>query len=169
MTKAYETTKAWRARHPDIRAYRAEEARKWRAAHPEKAAEIQKRYHEAHADELKERGRVAAARRRKADPEGQARRSRAFKERQEAKLVALAGRPRASTCELCGGTTVRSGHSLPTVWDHDHATGAFRGWLCDRCNRALGQVKDDPALLRAMADYIEQGGTGSGEAHDCTA
>ena len=39
--------------------------------------------------------------------------------------------------------------------DHNHATGKFRGWLCDRCNRTLGLCKDDPALLRKMADYIE--------------
>jgi hypothetical protein len=27
--------------------------------------------------------------------------------------------------------------------------------LCHHCNCALGMARDDPALLRAMADYIE--------------
>lgn len=39
--------------------------------------------------------------------------------------------------------------------DHDHQTGAVRKLLCRHCNHALGNAKDDPALLRAMADYLE--------------
>lgn len=41
--------------------------------------------------------------------------------------------------------------------DHDHATGQFRGWLCDDCNNALGRARDNPAVLRALADYLETG------------
>jgi hypothetical protein len=31
----------------------------------------------------------------------------------------------------------------------------IRGLLCVNCNLALGQLKDDPALLRKAADYLE--------------
>ena len=61
-------------------------------------------------------------------------------------------------CALCGfvpsgSDTYRSGKSLAV--DHDHATGYIRGLLCDLCNRGIGQLHDDPKLLRKAADYIE--------------
>ena len=44
------------------------------------------------------------------------------------------------------------------VWDHDHATGAFRGWLCIHCNMGLGRFRDDSVLLRMAAHYLDHGG-----------
>lgn len=73
----------------------------------------------------------------------------------------LAGRPKPECCDLCGGKPSPWAHR-GLVFDHCHQSGIFRGWLCDRCNRTLGQVKDSPDLLRKMATYLEQH---NGETH----
>ncbi len=41
--------------------------------------------------------------------------------------------------------------------DHDHATNLVRGLLCDRCNQAIGLMRDEPALLEAAAAYLKLG------------
>lgn len=68
-----------------------------------------------------------------------------------------ASRPKPATCEACdreGGDGLGK-NPKPLHFDHCHRTGIFRGWLCQRCNWALGFVGDSPATLRALADYLE--------------
>ncbi len=62
-------------------------------------------------------------------------------------------------CAICGddGSTSRGG--LLHV-DHCHGSGAVRGLLCESCNLALGKFKDDPALLRRAAEYLEATASG---------
>lgn len=43
--------------------------------------------------------------------------------------------------------------------DHDHITGEVRGLLCYNCNRALGDLREDPVLIRAAIRYLEGGGS----------
>ncbi len=54
----------------------------------------------------------------------------------------------AGCCQLCGREA-----DLHT--DHCHTTRLFRGLLCSTCNTGLGKFGDDPAKLRAAADYLE--------------
>lgn len=56
-------------------------------------------------------------------------------------------------CALCLGAFK---DARDTHIDHDHETGAVRALLCGNCNPGLGYFKDDPALLRAAAEYIEK-------------
>lgn len=39
--------------------------------------------------------------------------------------------------------------------DHDHKNGWHRGLLCDRCNRALGLLKDSPTIIEALLRYTQ--------------
>jgi hypothetical protein len=39
--------------------------------------------------------------------------------------------------------------------DHCHATGKVRGLLCNTCNRGIGLLGEDPALLAVALAYLE--------------
>lgn len=56
-------------------------------------------------------------------------------------------------CAIC--RTEDWGRKGPQV-DHDHDSGKVRGILCLNCNNGLGRFGDDPARLRAAADYLER-------------
>lgn len=61
-----------------------------------------------------------------------------------------------AVCEACGmGYSMVAGQIARLVIDHDHETGLIRGILCHDCNMALGMAQDNPLILRAIADYIE--------------
>lgn len=66
--------------------------------------------------------------------------------------IDLKGVERASHCEACGEEFNKS---RKRVMDHDHDTDEFRGWLCNNCNSGLGMLKDDPAIVRKLLEYIE--------------
>jgi hypothetical protein len=70
-----------------------------------------------------------------------------WRQRREERYAREAGRPRPSRCDLCH-------EERRIVYDHSHNTGRFRGWLCDRCNKVLGLVRDDVGLLGAMVAYL---------------
>lgn len=63
-----------------------------------------------------------------------------------ARLEAQGGR-----CAICRAKSAQRLHV-----DHSHQTGAIRDLLCEWCNHAIGKARDDPARLRAMADYLER-------------
>jgi Recombination endonuclease VII len=40
--------------------------------------------------------------------------------------------------------------------DHDHQTNKPRGLLCHNCNIGIGNLRDDPTLMLAAANYINR-------------
>ena len=55
--------------------------------------------------------------------------------------------PEGEKCPICGRDA--------EVIDHNHKTGKFRGYTCDRCNRGCGQFQDDPDLLKKAQKYLK--------------
>ncbi len=82
-------------------------------------------------------------------PEYHAKMNKALRKK---KLLELAGRPISNACEICG--IEASKLKLGLYFDHDHATGRFRGWICHSCNVALGMIKDNPEIAKKIVTYL---------------
>jgi hypothetical protein len=62
--------------------------------------------------------------------------------------------PAGTGCDICAkpGTS-----RFPILrFDHDHATLAHRGWLCDKCNRSLGCLGDDVTSIIKVLNYLNR-------------
>lgn len=130
-----ERARQWNAEHPygelteEQKQARREQVQRYRERHPEKIQEYSQRYYD-------EKGR------------------------ERYKLTRSGRRMPGGNCELCGREETAlarraTGEKRALHRDHDHETGVLRGLLCLDCNRGLGAFKDNPALLRRAAEYIE--------------
>ena len=145
--------KAWNEAHPDERRAVAHKwyATKGRARREERRTEInayQRAYDKAHPEKTRADNRTQRLRRyglSHAD--------------YDAMISAQDG-----ACAICKKPEThrgRNGEVQRLAVDHSHATGSVRALLCHSCNTGIGSFLDDPAVLRAAADYLE-GFTGSG-------
>jgi hypothetical protein len=64
-------------------------------------------------------------------------------------------RPADGRCDCCL-VLVLSDNPGRFHLDHDHVTGAFRGWTCNGCNTGA-RIVDDPDRLRTRADFLING------------
>ena len=58
-------------------------------------------------------------------------------------------RNRMGTCPVCGEHT-------KLVIDHRHATGKMRERICSSCNSALGYLREDPFIAKALISYMKK-------------
>jgi len=65
----------------------------------------------------------------------------------------------AKKFEEQGGVCAAYRVDKPVHVDHDHKTGVVRGLLCFLCNQALGNVRDEPARLHGLIDYLRRAAT----------
>lgn len=141
--------KRYTERHPDrVKA----STTRYRKAHPENI----KRWRELNPDRHAELNRMSYARVKAAAPE-QFRLKENLRSMRSAqrRLERLAGRPKATHCEACG-VAFQDEHFRRGFFDHDHATGKFRGWICRECNFTLGHAKDDTERLKRLIVYLEK-------------
>lgn len=61
-------------------------------------------------------------------------------------------------CKICGKKTDK-----PLFVDHCHHTNKIRGLLCTHCNTGIGMFFDNPELLRAAIEYLEEASNGAGQ------
>lgn len=62
---------------------------------------------------------------------------------------------RCAICKVAAPTLAEQADRRWNV-DHCHTDGHVRGLLCNRCNLGIGKFADNPDLLRAAANYVEQ-------------
>lgn len=61
-------------------------------------------------------------------------------------------------CAICGKPEagMREGRVKRLSVDHCRETGRVRELLCCRCNQGIGLLREDPAVIRRAAAYIER-------------
>lgn len=69
----------------------------------------------------------------------------------EAQLLA-----QGNCCALCDTEFSIEDRARRPVFDHDHETGAARGFICEDCNLGLGRFKDNPDVLERAATWIRR-------------
>jgi len=65
-------------------------------------------------------------------------------------------RAQQGKCAICGRLGGGTSKEYPLDVEHCHLTGKIRGLVCSPCNLGLGHFDDDPARLRAAADFVEE-------------
>lgn len=59
-----------------------------------------------------------------------------------------------NSCAICGVPSAELKKRMSV--DHNHATGAVRGLLCNHCNTGLGFFKESPEILTKAIQYINE-------------
>jgi len=145
---------------------RAEYRRKWYQQNKERAKSSRKARYEANKEETlqkqaiyreKNRDRInARSREYNSRPEVKERRRAVERARAYGLTVEQAAElDSINNCQSCGTKLSSGTGNTSRNFDHCHSTGAFRGVLCGRCNKALGLLDDDPVKVQALTNYLK--------------
>jgi|TARA_Y100000310_G_scaffold3595_1_gene4486 hypothetical protein len=63
--------------------------------------------------------------------------------------------PKDHVCPICKSTKPNWRWRNWCV-DHNHQTGKFRGWLCDKCNIMIGQGQEKIEVFERAIDYLRK-------------
>lgn len=128
--------------------------KKWRKENPDKVKANQKRYRTVNRERV-----VIAQKERYAKNRNAILAQTKIKHLERKANGIRRGKPNATrkeplACECCGMpfTMTKKGSCI----DHDHMTGAFRGWLCSKCNTALGTVGDSREGVLQLLAYVDK-------------
>lgn len=127
---------AWRVKNAE---HIKEKRKEYKATRRQELSAKQRAYHQATKEIRKDALAANALKQNRKRPA-------LLRARQEAAL----GRPKPDICDACGGS------DGGIVFDHCHEAMFPRGWLCDRCNIALGCIRDDIGRLHQLAAYLER-------------
>jgi hypothetical protein len=151
--KMRESVRRYRARNLEkVRASNRDGKRRARAEKPEVLAEQHRRWRESDAGKSwLERTREHRNAYQRAYNASRREWRREIGRRSYAKKHGLPepSRPSPDACELCNDPV---SDKRRLALDHDHKTGAFRGWLCTSCNTGIGKLGDSiEGLMKAVA------------------
>ena len=141
-------SREYQKNHPEYVAHNRKQQvaniKQWIKNHPEKFKQYRRKHY------LSNRGKIImkSVEYQKNHPECVSRIRKEQCSKKKQKLESRAGRPKPLFCEICNEKRNR------IVFDHDHKTGKFRGWICNTCNSALGFVDDNPNILKRMLEYL---------------
>lgn len=125
--------RAWYERNRD---YAIERTKRWRDRNPEKFEAWKQRNRDENRQRLSELNR-----------QGHLRRKYGLTVDDYEFLRVAQG----DACAICGNPDPSGLHV-----DHHHESGLIRGLLCGKCNKAIGLLKEDPALFDAASSYLQR-------------
>lgn len=121
-----------------------EYAREYRKKYPERIKEMGEKWRNNNRQKLTEDSRIY----KKLHPDKVAISKAKSRKIILEKIELSVSRKKPDKCEICN----RGGR---ICFDHDHKNGKFRGWICYRCNLALGLMEDNVHLLKKLIKYLE--------------
>jgi hypothetical protein len=129
------TREIYAALSPGEKSARASKSQEWRDRNPDRIKGRGKRYYRANREKHNARNRF--------------RNTGVTQEQYDAAFALQRG-----CCAICKKPRTEQKRSLAA--DHCHASGVFRGLLCDNCNHGLGKLKDSPDLMLVAIEYLER-------------